>query len=273
MMNQHAKRRKRSTWVALTAVAALCVLTGFDILHEFGVVQCTRKNGYGCLCHDFAPSSDVGVTVDGPARVRVGHPAMFSIRVRGGTKTAAGYNVAAGHGTLEAADTSSQVLAGELCHTRPLLFLGDSVQWNFLYTGPAPGLDTIYSVANTVNGDHVPMPGDVWNYGDDLVIEVVDSPDVVAGTPEAPAGYSLSQNYPNPFNPVTHLQFTIANSQFVTLTVFDVLGRTVATPVRELKQPGTYHVDWDASGLPTGVYVYRLQAGAFIQTKKLVILE
>jgi hypothetical protein len=85
--------------------------------------------------------------------------------------------------------------------------------------------------------------------------------------------FSLSQNYPNPFNPVTNLQFSIANSQLTVLKVYDVLGREVATLVNEQKLPGTYAVQFNANNLASGVYFYRLQAGQFSDTKKLLILR
>jgi hypothetical protein len=81
----------------------------------------------------------------------------------------------------------------------------------------------------------------------------------------------LAQNYPNPFNPITTIRFAVAGSGFVTLKVFDMLGQEVATLVNELKMPGSYIVQWDASTMPSGIYFYRLTAGAFVQTRKLIV--
>jgi len=88
-----------------------------------------------------------------------------------------------------------------------------------------------------------------------------------------PSMFMLSQNYPNPFNPETNFQFSIAGVQRVSLKVFDVLGRVAATIVDESLPPGTYNRSWDASKLPSGVYFYRLQAGTFADTKKLLLLK
>ena len=88
-----------------------------------------------------------------------------------------------------------------------------------------------------------------------------------------PSQFSLSQNYPNPFNPTTNLEFQVASSEFVSLKVLDVLGREVATLVNEERQPGTYTIRWSASGLPTGVYFYRLRAGGFVETKKMILAK
>lgn len=101
----------------------------------------------------------------------------------------------------------------------------------------------------------------------------IDALTAVHENSQLPAATTLLQNYPNPFNPVTHLQFTIANSQFVTLKIYDILGRELATLVNELKPPGEYSVDWNAGSVPSGVYFYRLQAGSFVDTRKLVLLK
>ena len=85
--------------------------------------------------------------------------------------------------------------------------------------------------------------------------------------------YHLEQNYPNPFNPATHLEFTVADMRFVTLKIFDLLGKEVATLVNTTMNPGTYTIQWDAGNLPSGIYFYRLQAGQFTQSKKLILLK
>ncbi|MBI5020827.1 MAG: T9SS type A sorting domain-containing protein [Ignavibacteriales bacterium] len=90
---------------------------------------------------------------------------------------------------------------------------------------------------------------------------------------ELPAKYSLEQNYPNPFNPSTTVQFSIVNTQLTVLKVYDVLGKEVVTLINEVKPPGAYTVRWDAVGYPSGVYYYRLQAGNFIETKKLILMK
>jgi len=89
----------------------------------------------------------------------------------------------------------------------------------------------------------------------------------------APASFELSQNFPNPFNPVTNIKYSVASAQQVTLKVFNVLGKEVATLVNEKKEVGTYSIDFSALNLASGTYIYRLQAGAFVQTKKMVVLK
>ncbi|HTR80532.1 MAG TPA: T9SS type A sorting domain-containing protein [Bacteroidota bacterium] len=88
-----------------------------------------------------------------------------------------------------------------------------------------------------------------------------------------PAKYDLSQNYPNPFNPQTTIKFSIPATSFVSLKIFNVLGAKVATPLSERLNPGTYTANWNASQFASGVYFYRLEAGRFSATKKLLLLK
>ena len=94
--------------------------------------------------------------------------------------------------------------------------------------------------------------------------------DVIIGIP---AKYYLSQNYPNPFNPVTNFEFGIPELGFVTLKIYDVMGRELVTLVNENKEPGYYTVRFDGSNLSSGVYFYRMTAGEFIAVKKFVLMK
>ena len=92
---------------------------------------------------------------------------------------------------------------------------------------------------------------------------------------EVPNEFYLHQNYPNPFNPITKIKFSIPNGIVVQtfLSVYDILGREVATLVNEKLSPGTYEIEWDASNFPSGVYFYKLTAGDFTQTKKMLLIK
>jgi hypothetical protein len=85
--------------------------------------------------------------------------------------------------------------------------------------------------------------------------------------------FVLGQNYPNPFNPMTTISFYLPSRSFVSLKVFDMLGREVATIVSEEMQAGNYSQQWNAVNISSGVYFYRLQAGSFTETKKLIVLK
>jgi hypothetical protein len=96
----------------------------------------------------------------------------------------------------------------------------------------------------------------------------------VKGVPDAvPHVYRLDQNFPNPFNPATIIRYAIPVTGWASLRVYDLLGREVSTLVNELKQPGEYTVRWDASGLSSGVYFYRLQASNSTRTRKLILMK
>ena len=90
---------------------------------------------------------------------------------------------------------------------------------------------------------------------------------------QLPKTYSLSQNYPNPFNPTTVINYSLPRRSFVTLTIYDDLGRQVQTLVDNEQSAGNYSVDFNASSLPSGAYFYRIQAGTYTQTKKLLLLK
>jgi len=88
-----------------------------------------------------------------------------------------------------------------------------------------------------------------------------------------PLAFSLEQNYPNPFNPSTKFEFRIANLGLVTLKVFDVLGRDVATLVNDVRPAGVYSIRWDASSFPSGVYFYRLTANGATETRRMQLIK
>ena len=95
---------------------------------------------------------------------------------------------------------------------------------------------------------------------------------------EIPTQFMLSQNYPNPFNPSTVISYTIGTSQlavssFISLKVFDLLGREVSTLVNEKQNAGTYSVQFDGSNFSSGIYFYRLSSDNFTETKRMILLK
>jgi len=120
-----------------------------------------------------------------------------------------------------------------------------------------------------------------WMYGwavcaDGSIIHYQPVVENTADTKEkSPSEIALSQNYPNPFNPTTSIRYEVpvGTRHAVSLQVFDVMGRLVATLVNEMKEPGTYVVQWDASGMASGVYLCRVEADGFTGTRKLMLLR
>ena len=106
-----------------------------------------------------------------------------------------------------------------------------------------------------------------------LETKLTDQIVTVANDESIPNNFILEQNYPNPFNPSTTIMYSIPNSEFVTLKIYDVLGNELATLVNEEKPAGNYEVDFNAAGFSSGIYFYKLQAGNFVQTKKMILLK
>lgn len=106
-----------------------------------------------------------------------------------------------------------------------------------------------------------------WNYAGLSVL------DVKSESKFLPKEFSLEQNFPNPFNPNTNISYSLPSAQKVTLKVYDILGNEITTLVNEEKSAGSYSVNFDASNLPSGVYFYRLNAGSYSETRKMILLK
>ncbi len=122
--------------------------------------------------------------------------------------------------------------------------------------------------ANGFTLDQVVSPAFAVGNWDTVTTDVTTPPD--QGIPRR---FALAQNFPNPFNPTTEISYQLPDFSNVVLKVYDVLGREVATLVNEKKVAGKYSVTWNASSMSSGVYFYRLQAGAYSETKKLLLLK
>jgi Secretion system C-terminal sorting domain len=146
--------------------------------------------------------------------------------------------------------------------------------------------ENFYQTANKSTIDGLPIGSLIWN---DAAIKAYNSKAAWGAVIECyrawgaifdevlktgiPAKYSLSQNYPNPFNPTTIINYSITKPDFVTIKVYDILGREVMTLVNENKPTGNYNIKFNGSKLVSGIYFYRMQAGDFVQTKKLVLIK
>lgn len=99
------------------------------------------------------------------------------------------------------------------------------------------------------------------------------SPASSTADPDAPRAFTLSQNFPNPFNPTTIVNFQLPVAGWVRLAVYDMLGREVAVLVNETREPGSYAVTWNASGMASGVYLYRIQSGTSVLSRKMALMK
>jgi hypothetical protein len=146
--------------------------------------------------------------------------------------------------------------------------------------------------------DHLPWPVEADGAGSTLeLIDVVVDNSIPAnwkasighGTPgklnsvvtsveenrfvEIPSEFSLSQNYPNPFNPETRIKYQLPKTGHVSLKVYDILGRAIVTLVNETKTPGRYEVVFNGSELASGLYIYQLKSGSYVEAKKFLLLK
>ena len=117
---------------------------------------------------------------------------------------------------------------------------------------------------------------EIWNF---FTLVVEDSSNIhIENEGQHPTAFALLQNYPNPFNPTTTLRYDIPENSHVTITIYDMLGRQVKTLINQTQDAGFISVIWDATndfGKPVsaGVYLYQIQAGEFVQTRKMVLLK
>lgn len=117
------------------------------------------------------------------------------------------------------------------------------------------------------NAENLPNPYGLRITGNATITSVLDEEN------STPGKFYLSQNYPNPFNPVTEIEYSIVKNAKVEITIFNIIGERIVTLVDEEKTPGVYEVNFDASNLPTGTYLYQLKTSGFITTKKMILLK
>ncbi|MGD1008486.1 MAG: T9SS type A sorting domain-containing protein [Ignavibacteriaceae bacterium] len=122
-----------------------------------------------------------------------------------------------------------------------------------------PGLHTYYCIYHVSLG----MTGKI----------TVGGPTPVKQVSQQPNNFILEQNYPNPFNPTTEIKYSIANTGFVILEVYDVVGNKIGTLINQMQSPGKYSAVFSAGNLPSGIYFYQLKVGNLTETKKMLLLK
>ncbi|MFI5145147.1 MAG: SBBP repeat-containing protein [Ignavibacteria bacterium] len=148
-------------------------------------------------------------------------------------------------------------------------------QWVQRYNGPSNGDDISYAIAVDPYGN-VYVTGQSkgnGNFSELATIKYSQQIGVRKISSGIPSICELSQNYPNPFNPSTTINYQLPSAGNAKLIVYDILGREVATLVNEYQQPGKYQVTWDASNYSSGVYFYKLAAGDFTDTKRMMVIK
>ncbi len=147
---------------------------------------------------------------------------------------------------------------------------------------PFNHLAFVFGFTDNWGSVQLPFSADVlidYVYGkfkDGRIVVYEDFEDTTTDVPREtsiPVEFKLEQNYPNPFNPATTIKFTVPQVERVNLKVYDLLGREVATLVNEEKVPGSYEVKFDGSNLASGMYIYQLQAGNMVISKKMMLMK
>jgi len=118
------------------------------------------------------------------------------------------------------------------------------------------------NASSFINYDYI-----IDNWMNSVMVDVNDD------TPALANGFHLFQNYPNPFNPSTRLSYSLEENVYVSLKIYDIMGAEVTELVNQKQSPGFYEVQFDASGLSSGIYFYKLKAGDFILIKKMTLLK
>jgi hypothetical protein len=164
-----------------------------------------------------------------------------------------------------------------------LILIGSSVQIS--YGDLVPGVESIGSTTQALKVQPYCPPNakakllltivceGVTVRADTVTLLVQAAATEVEHESAVPREYGLSQNYPNPFNPSTTIQYDLPKSAMVSLTIYNTLGQLVISLVNEQKGPGSYQIQWNALDVPSGIYFYRLQAGQFVETKKMILLR
>ena len=135
--------------------------------------------------------------------------------------------------------------------------------------GLSTSISSDYAVVGAyADDDNGSSSGSVYLYTGFAAAVAVENKEV-----DLPVEFVLSQNYPNPFNPETKIWYSLPKDEEVSLAVYNLIGEKIVHLVGERKQAGSYTIKWDASNVSSGIYFYRLQAGEFVQTKKMVLLK
>lgn len=236
--------------VILFALVILC--TKLIYSYPSGFTGATLKSGTtGCYCHG-SSSSTVSVAINGPATLKTGETGNYTVTISGGSGTAVGTDIAASNGTLANVDNNLKVLNGELTQTSAKTFSGGKYIFSFKYTAPSTsGTQTLYA-----NGVSVKPQ---WNFAPNFSVNV-QSATGVEENGQTVLNYSLDQNFPNPFNPATVISYSLAKQSSVKIVVFNSIGQEVQTLFSGIQASGNHSVNFNASGLTSGVYFYSIEA-------------
>jgi hypothetical protein len=217
-------------------------------------------------------SVNVGLTNTYVQVVAISGPNLFAGTSGGNVflSTNSGANWTAVNTGLSDIDVRALVVSGTtlFAGTHGGVFVSTISGANWTAVNKGLAASNVYAFAVSGTNLFAGTGGGVWRRP---LSEMIAS--IGVATSELPRVFFLHQNYPNPFNPSTTIKFELPRALEVNLTVFDILGREVSVLVKDRRDAGFYGVKLDGSNLASGVYFYRLQAGDFVATKRLLLLK
>ncbi len=255
-------------------VATAVLITAFFFIvtdvpaYSNGFTGGTKKDPStaGCgSCHAF--NAAITGLITGPDTVTAGQTYTFTLTItNSGGSGDLGVDIAAKTGILAIiAGQQLKVMGTELVHQNGGIPYSSPKSITFSYTAPGiVGTDTLYA---TVDRGHSGR----WNYAPNKGVYVRLATGIVNN--EIPVKFYISQNFPNPFNPVTKINYGIVKGTNVSIKVFDLLGKEVATLVNEYQESGNYFTTFDATLYPTGIYFYRIQTNDFTEVRKMSLIR
>jgi hypothetical protein len=259
---------KRAT-VGILTVIMITSISMYAYSYGNGVSGRTLKPGStnGCTCHSNGQNTAVTPSVTGPTTLTAGTTGTYSFTVTrsSGSVTKAGIDIAVSSGTLGiGSSTGIKLSSGEVVHSSAFT---TTTTKSFTLTAPStPGTVTIY-VTGAAGGSQP-----AWNNGTSFNVTITSTTGINQIS-ETATTYSLAQNFPNPFNPTTNINFSVPKSQFVNVSIYDITGKLVQELVNSNLAAGKYNTTWDAANFSSGVYFYKIQAGDFIEMKKMSLIK
>lgn len=257
----------KNIFVSVFILVLLFGISAIIYSYASGVAGCTLKtHTTGCNCHGSTPDANIVVTLSGPDTVIAGstNDYSFSVSRTSGSFTRGGIDIAVSTGTLGiGTSTGIKMLSGEVVQSSR--FTGPTTK-TFTFTAPStPGVVTMYACGAAGTGTPP------WNNAQNKTIVVKTTAGIENNI--TPMKFGLGQNYPNPFNPLTKIKYDVAKSSFVKLTVYDVLGNFIMSLVNQKHDAGSYFANFDGSELASGTYIYKIEAGDFSSTKKMLLIK
>jgi hypothetical protein len=268
---------KSKTTLLVSVFFLLVIITSSVYLYasSSGFTNRTRKTSLsGCGgCHGGNPTNDVTVSITGPDSVTVSQTATYTLTITKASKTGAGFDIATRRGVL-APVSAGMILSGtELTQSSDRSMTSGTISLQFNYTAPSTtGTDSLFATGLATNSD-ASTSGDDWNWAPEKKIIVRNSVGIQNINSEIPSSFKLEQNFPNPFNPSTKIRFSLPESSFAKLTVYDVSGKVIDNAFNGKLNAGVYEYQLNASNLSTGIYFYTLSAGSNVITKKMILTK